>query len=134
MNSADSPVWFITGCSSGLGRELARAVLEHGWRAVVTARDPGKAADVIAGHEERAIVLTLDVTDAEQIAHAVAQAQAAFGQIDVLVNNAGYGTSPPSRRARTTRFAPCSTPTSSAWSTPPGPPCPACEPVAPATS
>ncbi|MFK8905649.1 oxidoreductase [Streptomyces sp. YS-3] len=91
MTSADSPVWFITGCSSGLGRELARAVLEHGWRAVVTARDPGTAADVIAGHEERAIVLTLDVTDPEQITDAVAQAQAAFGQIDVLVNNAGYG-------------------------------------------
>ncbi|MGW2230915.1 oxidoreductase [Streptomyces formicae] len=91
MTSTDSPVWFITGCSSGLGRELARTVLEHGWRAVVTARDPGKAADVIAGHEERAVVLALDVTDAEQIADAVARAQAAFGRIDVLVNNAGYG-------------------------------------------
>lgn len=91
MTSTDSPVWFITGCSSGLGRELARTVLEHGWRAVVTARDPAKAADVIAGHEERALVLTLDVTDAEQIADAVARAQAAFGRIDVLVNNAGYG-------------------------------------------
>ncbi|MFF7726827.1 oxidoreductase [Streptomyces sp. NPDC008001] len=91
MTSADSPVWFITGCSSGLGRELARAVLEHGWRAVVTARDPAKAADVTAGHGERAVLLTLDVTDAGQIADAVARAQAAFGQIDVLVNNAGYG-------------------------------------------
>ncbi|MEU1075953.1 MULTISPECIES: oxidoreductase [unclassified Streptomyces] len=89
MTATDSPVWFITGCSSGLGRELARTVLEHGWRAVVTARDPGKAAEVIAGHEERAIAL--DVTDTEQVMHAVAQAHAAFGQIDVLVNNAGYG-------------------------------------------
>ncbi|MFG3101301.1 oxidoreductase [Streptomyces sp. NPDC048182] len=91
MTSTDSPVWFITGCSSGLGRELARTVLENGWRAVVTARNPDKAADVIAGHEERAIVLTLDVTDAEQVADAVGRAQATFGQIDVLVNNAGYG-------------------------------------------
>ncbi|QEU92907.1 oxidoreductase [Streptomyces kanamyceticus] len=90
-DSPDSPVWFITGCSSGLGRELARTVLERGWRAVVTARDPGRAADVVAGHEERALVLALDVTDAEQIADAVARAEAAFGRIDVLVNNAGYG-------------------------------------------
>ncbi|GAA2598730.1 oxidoreductase [Streptomyces tubercidicus] len=91
MASPDSPVWFITGCSSGLGRALAQAVLERGWRAVVTARDPGKVADVVSGHEERAIAWALDVTDSEQIARAVAQAQAAFGRIDVLVNNAGYG-------------------------------------------
>ncbi|MEU5302607.1 oxidoreductase [Streptomyces noursei] len=91
MNSPDSPVWFITGCSSGLGRALARAVLERGWRAVVTARDAGKVADVVLGHEERALALALDVTDGEQIATAVAQAQAVFGRIDVLVNNAGYG-------------------------------------------
>ncbi|WP_030240445.1 oxidoreductase [Streptomyces sp. NRRL S-350] len=91
MTSPDSPVWFITGCSSGLGRALAQAVLERGWRAVVTARDPGKIADVVAGHEERATALALDVTDSEQITKAVAQAQAAFGRIDVLVNNAGYG-------------------------------------------
>ncbi|AJC52906.1 short-chain alcohol dehydrogenase/reductase [Streptomyces sp. 769] len=84
-------MWFITGCSSGLGRALARAVLERGWRAVVTARDTGKVADVVLGHEERALALALDVTDGEQIATAVAQAQAAFGRIDVLVNNAGYG-------------------------------------------
>ncbi|MGW3288882.1 oxidoreductase [Streptomyces sp. NPDC001002] len=89
--SPASPVWFITGCSSGLGRALARAVLERGWRAVVTARNPAKAADLIAGHEERALVLALDVTDPEQTAHAVAEAEAAFGRIDVLVNNAGYG-------------------------------------------
>ncbi|MGI5340761.1 oxidoreductase [Streptomyces sp. CA-181903] len=87
----DSPVWFITGCSSGLGRALAHAVLERGWRAVVTARDPEKVADVIAGHGERALALPLDVTDAGQIARAVDRAQEAFGRIDVLVNNAGYG-------------------------------------------
>ncbi|MFI0738944.1 oxidoreductase [Streptomyces sp. NPDC021100] len=87
----DSPVWFITGCSSGLGRALARAVLEQGWRAVVTARDTGKLADVVAGHGERALALPLDVTDTGQIARAVARAEAAFGRIDVLVNNAGYG-------------------------------------------
>ncbi|QLJ02629.1 oxidoreductase [Streptomyces sp. NEAU-sy36] len=91
MNSPDTPVWFITGCSSGLGRALARTVLEQGWRAVVTARDADQVADVVAGHEERALALALDVTDAEQITRAVARAQTAFGRIDVLVNNAGYG-------------------------------------------
>lgn len=85
------PVWFITGCSSGLGRALSLAVLERGWRAVVTARDPGTVADVVAGHEERAIALALDVTDPEQITKAVRQAEDTFGRIDVLVNNAGYG-------------------------------------------
>ncbi|MEV8527389.1 oxidoreductase [Streptomyces sp. NPDC052000] len=91
MSSSDSPVWFITGCSSGLGRALAHAVLEHGWRAVVTAREASTVVDIVAGHEERALTLALDVTDAEQIAKAVDQAQVVFGRIDVLVNNAGYG-------------------------------------------
>ncbi|MFB7911932.1 oxidoreductase [Kitasatospora sp. NPDC056076] len=91
MTSPDVPVWFITGCSSGLGRALAAAVLERGWRAVVTARDPRKVADLIRGHGERALALPLDVTDSGQIATAVARAQTAFGRIDVLVNNAGYG-------------------------------------------
>ena len=91
MACADSPVWFITGCSSGLGRALAGAVLERGWRAVVTARDPRAVADVVAGHGERALPLALDVTDPGQISAAVARAQSAFGRIDVLVNNAGYG-------------------------------------------
>lgn len=85
------PVWFITGCSTGFGRELTKLVLEHGWRAVATARDPGKLKDLIAGHEDRALALRLDVTDKNQIAEAVKQAEARFGRIDVLVNNAGYG-------------------------------------------
>ncbi|MFI1096925.1 oxidoreductase [Streptomyces sp. NPDC020917] len=91
MNSPDTPAWFITGCSTGLGRALARAVLARGWRAAVTARDPGQVADLVAGHEDRALALPLDVTDADAIAAAVDRAQTAFGGIDVLVNNAGYG-------------------------------------------
>ncbi|MEO3750936.1 oxidoreductase [Streptomyces sp. B6B3] len=85
------PVWFITGCSTGFGRSLARAVLDRGWCAVVTARDPGRVADIVAGHEDRALALPLDVTDATQIADAVGSATNTFGHIDVLVNNAGYG-------------------------------------------
>lgn len=91
MSSPDTPIWFITGCSSGLGRAIATAVLQRGWRAVVTARDPGTVADIVAGHEGRALALALDVTDRGQIAQAVKQAETVFGVIDVLVNNAGYG-------------------------------------------
>lgn len=86
-----APVWFITGCSTGFGRDLAKLVLDRGWRAVVTARDPEKVADLVAGHEDSALALKLDVTDRSQIAEAVKKAEEYFGQIDVLVNNAGYG-------------------------------------------
>ncbi|ANS66156.1 short chain dehydrogenase [Streptomyces lincolnensis] len=86
-----TPVWFITGCSTGLGRALATAVLERGLRAVVTARDAGQVADLAAEHPGRALPLALDVTVSEQTERAVEQAEAAFGHIDVLVNNAGYG-------------------------------------------
>jgi NAD(P)-dependent dehydrogenase (short-subunit alcohol dehydrogenase family) len=91
MMNRDNPVWLITGCSTGFGRELAKFVLERGWRAVVTARDPSQAADLAAGHGDRALVLPLDVTRRTQIDAAVAAAQQRFGRIDTLVNNAGYG-------------------------------------------
>jgi len=85
------PVWFITGCSTGFGRSLAEAVLARGWRAVVTARDAARVADLVAGSGERGLALSLDVTDAAQVAAAVDAARQRFGRIDVLVNNAGYG-------------------------------------------
>ena len=91
MMNRDRPVWLITGCSTGFGRELARLVLARGWRAVVTARDASKVADLVAGHDDRAIAVALDVTDRAQIDVAVAAAIARFGRIDVLVNNAGFG-------------------------------------------
>ncbi|CAM5701005.1 putative Retinol dehydrogenase 8 [Streptomyces afghaniensis 772] len=90
MNDS-TPVWFITGCSTGLGRALATTLLERGHRAAVTARDPRTVADLAAGHGERALALALDVTDPAQVAEAVERAEAEFGRIDVLVNNAGYG-------------------------------------------
>ncbi len=86
-----SPVWFITGCSTGFGRELAGLVLARGWRCVATARDAARVADLARDAEDRALALALDVTDAGQIAAAVREAEARFGAIDVLVNNAGYG-------------------------------------------
>jgi NAD(P)-dependent dehydrogenase (short-subunit alcohol dehydrogenase family) len=85
------PVWFITGCSSGFGRELAKAVLDKGWCAVVTARSGATVADIVKAAPDRAIALDLDVTDRGQIDAAVTAAIARFGRIDVLCNNAGYG-------------------------------------------
>jgi NAD(P)-dependent dehydrogenase (short-subunit alcohol dehydrogenase family) len=91
MMNRDNPVWLITGCSTGFGRELAKLVLARGWRAVVTARDASKVADIAEGHDDRALVLPLDVTRRAQIDEVVAEAKRRFGRIDVLVNNAGYG-------------------------------------------
>lgn len=85
------PVWFITGCSTGLGRALAERVLEGGHRAVVAARNTGQVADLVARHPETSLAVALDVTRADAAAQAVAEAESRFGRVDVLVNNAGYG-------------------------------------------
>ncbi|SAL09985.1 short chain dehydrogenase [Caballeronia peredens] len=90
-SSNDTPVWFITGCSTGFGRELALAVIDRGWRAVVAARNPESVADLVARAPDRAVAVQLDVTRAAEIKSSVERAYAAFGQIDVLVNNAGFG-------------------------------------------
>lgn len=82
-------VWFITGCSTGFGRELAKQLLARGTSVVVTARN-SKALTAFAGMAN-ALVQRLDVTDAAQIETAVQAAERRFGHIDVLVNNAGIG-------------------------------------------
>jgi NAD(P)-dependent dehydrogenase (short-subunit alcohol dehydrogenase family) len=87
----NSPVWFITGCSTGFGRELATAVLAKGFRCVVTARNPKQVEDIADGHGGNALVLELDVTEQKEVASSVAAAEEWFGRIDVLVNNAGIG-------------------------------------------
>ena len=87
----DTPVWLITGCSSGLGRALAARVLARGHRVIATARQPETLADLVATDPSRGRALALDVADASQVAPVVAQAAAAFGRLDVVVNNAGYG-------------------------------------------
>src|SRR6187549_2545697 len=84
-------VWFITGCSTGFGRELAKEVLKDGYRAVVTARKPEDIKDIVADFPDTAIALKLDVTKPADVEAAVNQALEKFGQIDVLVNNAGIG-------------------------------------------
>ncbi|XVV10171.1 oxidoreductase [Actinoplanes sp. CA-131856] len=83
--------WLITGCSTGLGRALADAVLARGDNAVVTARDVAKVKDLADAHPGTALALALDVTDPAQVSAAVERAEARFGSVDVLVNNAGYG-------------------------------------------
>jgi len=85
------PVWFITGCSTGFGLELAKQVIERGHRVIVTARDSGRLAGLVAGHESTTLALDLDVTRSDQIESSVTAAEKQWGQIDVLVNNAGYG-------------------------------------------
>ena len=84
-------VWFITGCSTGFGHALAKELLENGYRVAVTARNVEQIKDMVSEYSETAIALTLDVTNHNQIKAAVDAAIAHFGQIDVLVNNAGIG-------------------------------------------
>lgn len=83
--------WLITGCSTGLGRSIAFAVLRRGWNAVVTARHTETLAAFQAEFPDTALVLPLDVTDRNAIRNAVQAAKDRFDTIDVLVNNAGYG-------------------------------------------
>jgi len=81
--------WLVTGCSTGIGREIARAALDAGHQVVVTARNVADVEDL--AERDGALAVPLDVTDRAQIEAAVAAATDAFGGIDVLVNNAGYG-------------------------------------------
>ncbi|WP_112311269.1 oxidoreductase [Pseudogemmobacter bohemicus] len=91
MTVRDNSVWFITGASTGFGAIFARQALEAGHRVVATARDPGALAALAERGGERVLTLALDVTDDAARRAAVAAAEARFGAIDVLVNNAGFG-------------------------------------------
>jgi NADP-dependent 3-hydroxy acid dehydrogenase YdfG len=86
-----TPIWFITGASSGLGQALAEAVLVRGWKAVVTARKLASLETFSARYGQQVLPLQLDVTSKASVADAVVAAHKHFGTIDVLVNNAGYG-------------------------------------------
>jgi NAD(P)-dependent dehydrogenase (short-subunit alcohol dehydrogenase family) len=86
-----SRVWFITGASTGFGRLLAEELLKRGEQVAATARDWAKVADLEQQYPGKARAFELDVTEPEQIVAVASQAFEAFGHIDVLVNNAGYG-------------------------------------------
>ncbi len=88
---SEKKVWFITGCSTGFGRELAKHLLQNDHRVVVTARDTGKVQDLVELNSENALAVALDVTNKQQVKDSVAAAVERFGRIDVLVNNAGFG-------------------------------------------
>jgi NAD(P)-dependent dehydrogenase (short-subunit alcohol dehydrogenase family) len=83
--------WLITGCSSGIGRGIAKAALEKGDQVIVTARNIEKVLDIIQQYPDLALAVSLDVTDNQSIENAVKEGLYHFGKIDVLVNNAGYG-------------------------------------------
>ncbi|MQR88061.1 SDR family NAD(P)-dependent oxidoreductase [Bacillus megaterium] len=84
-------VWFITGCSTGFGRELAEQVINQGYKVAVTARNTEKLQELKKKNADNVLLLNLDVTDKSQIQNAVEQTIHTFGEIDVLVNNAGIG-------------------------------------------
>ncbi|WP_240415107.1 oxidoreductase [Paenibacillus periandrae] len=86
-----SKVWLITGSSRGLGRSIAEAVLAHGDQLIATARKTEQLADLVAQYGDQVRAVTLDVTSPEQAEAAVQAAVEAFGRLDVVVNNAGYG-------------------------------------------
>jgi NAD(P)-dependent dehydrogenase (short-subunit alcohol dehydrogenase family) len=90
-----SKIWLITGSARGLGRHLAEAVLAAGHRLVATARQPDKLQDLVERYGDRIRTVALDVTDAAAAQVAVDVAVSAFGRLDVLVNNAGFGHAAP---------------------------------------
>src|SRR5689334_15788955 len=86
-----SKIWFVTGASRGLGRDIVENLLSHGETVVATARDAATLDDLANKHGDALLATRVDVTDATSIKAAVDAAVARFGRIDVLVNNAGYG-------------------------------------------
>ncbi|MFM0283588.1 SDR family NAD(P)-dependent oxidoreductase [Paraburkholderia sediminicola] len=86
-----SKVWLVTGSARGLGREIVEAALRAGERVVATARDPRQLADLLTRYGEQVRAVALDVTDPAAARNAVQAAVDAFGRLDVVVNNAGFG-------------------------------------------
>ena len=90
MKPSSPRVWFITGTSQGFGLELVRATLERGDKVIATSRYPKKVEAIFSGMSDRLLALKVDLHDALQIEEAVAVAVATFGQVDMLINNAGH--------------------------------------------
>jgi NAD(P)-dependent dehydrogenase (short-subunit alcohol dehydrogenase family) len=86
-----SKVWLITGSSRGLGRALAEAVLAAGHKLVATARNSAQLTDLMERYGDQVCAVALDVTDEHAAGNAIKAGVYAFGRLDVLVNNAGYG-------------------------------------------
>lgn len=88
---SEPKVWFITGCSTGFGRHIAKQAIDAGYNVVVTARNVEQITDLTVGNENHVLALPLDVTNSEQIHNAIDRTIEKFNRIDVLVNNAGIG-------------------------------------------
>ena len=99
-----SKVWLVTGSASGLGRNIAEAVLASGERLVATARDPRRLEDLVKSYGDKVRTAPLDVTDEREAYDAVQVALDAFGRLDVVVNNAGYGDIAPFEQLSSERF------------------------------
>ena len=99
-----SKVWLVTGSASGLGRNIAEAVLASGDRLVATARDPRRLAELVEKYGDQVRTAPLDVADEEAAYAAVQVAVDAFGRLDVVVNNAGYGDIAPFEQVSSERF------------------------------
>ncbi|KAJ7187052.1 NAD(P)-binding protein [Mycena filopes] len=90
--TAPGRVWFITGASSGFGLLMAQKALASGEKVVATLRKPEVPSDLRSQYtEKQLLVLAVDVTKAETVLAAFAAAEKAFGRIDLVFNNAGYG-------------------------------------------
>ena len=96
--------WFVTGSASGLGRSISEAVLAAGDSLVATAREPKRLADLLEKYGDRVRTIALDVTDEKGCEKAVEKAVEAFGSLDVVVNNAGYGDIAPFEQMASERF------------------------------
>jgi NAD(P)-dependent dehydrogenase (short-subunit alcohol dehydrogenase family) len=99
-----SKVWLVTGSASGLGRNIAEAVLGSGDRLVATARDPRRLEDLVKKYGDRARTAPLDVANEDAAIAAVQVAAREFGRLDVVVNNAGYGDIAPFEQLSSERF------------------------------
>lgn len=86
-----SKVWFVTGASKGFGRTFVEAALERGDKVAATARNTDTLTDLVEKYGDAVLPLRLDVTDRDQVFAAVETAHENFGQLDVIINNAGYG-------------------------------------------
>jgi NAD(P)-dependent dehydrogenase (short-subunit alcohol dehydrogenase family) len=97
-------VWLVTGSASGLGRNIAEAVLASGDRLVATARDPRRLEDLVKKYGDQVRTTALDVADEDVARAAVQVAVDAYGRLDVVVNNAGYGDVAPFEQLSSDRF------------------------------
>ena len=104
MEGSMSKVWLVTGSASGLGRNIAEAVLASGDFLVATARDPRRLKDLAEKYGDKIRTAPLDVVDEQAAQESVQVAVDAFGRLDVVVNNAGYGDIAPFEQLTSERF------------------------------